>query len=57
MPIEIRELAVRARIDPGAEREPQAAGREGAEPREREQETVRASVREALRALEDRGER
>ncbi len=59
MPIEIRELVVRARIEPGAERVPQDAGRRDSAPPggEPEQETVRACVREALRALADRNER
>ncbi len=57
MPIEIRELVVRARIDPGAERSARAGGEADAAPREREQEIVRAAVREALRAVDDRRER
>lgn len=64
MPIEIRELVVRARIEPGADspagsgtgQRTDGAGRD-AEPRESEQEMVRACVREALRAMEDRRER
>lgn len=56
MPIEIRELVVRARIDPGSER-PAAAAGAAAGARQSEQEMVRASVREALRALDDRRER
>jgi uncharacterized protein DUF5908 len=59
MPIEIRELVVRARIEPGSERTQQDVGWRDSEPRDREQEqeTVRACVREALRALADRNER
>jgi hypothetical protein len=63
MPIEIRELVVRARIDteegcpPGPEsaRSGRAEGGGGGETRE--QEIVQVCVREVLRILEDRRER
>ncbi len=65
MPIEIRELVVRARIDPGTEPAPgsgRPGGRggrsSGGERRGRdESDLVRACVQEALRAAADRRER
>ena len=61
MPIEIRELVVRARIDPGegpAFGDGSAAGR-GGRPAdgERHEEWAGELVREALRAIADRQER
>lgn len=56
MPIEIRELVVRARIDPGGDRQvpPVATGGGG---RSRQQEIVEACVREVLRIVEEKRER
>ncbi len=56
MPIEIRELVIRARVAPGGERRPAAeppAAAEGA----KQQEIVRACVQEVMRILEDKRER
>lgn len=56
MPIEIRELVIRARVEPGGEGPPASpsvpAARDAGG-----QELVRACVREVLRILEARSER
>ncbi len=62
MPIEIRELVIRARIDPGGTAGADPSGEASVEPEpagqdERCQEVVQTCVREVLRILEDRRER
>ncbi len=56
MPIEIRELVVRARVDPGGDRQSPApaAGGDGRAP---EQAVVEACVREVLRIVAEKRER
>lgn len=56
MPIEIRELVVRARVDPGGRRAAAPASRGGGG-RAREQQIVEACVREVLRIVEEKRER
>lgn len=57
MPIEIRELVVRARVDPGGGRQPHAARRGGGGDRSRERRIVEACVREVLRIVDEKRER
>jgi Family of unknown function (DUF5908) len=57
MPIEIRELVVRARIDPGDEAEAPPSGASGSGETSRDEDLVRACVQEALRVVELRSER
>jgi hypothetical protein len=58
MPIEIRELVVRARVDPaGGERGTPATLAAGGDGRSREQRIVEACVREVLRIVEEKRER
>lgn len=59
MPIEIRELVIRARVDPGKPHSPgsaAAAGLGAARP-PRQEDLVQACVREVLRILEEKRER
>lgn len=59
MPIEIRELVIRARVDPGEPRAP--GGGAASDPSLRrppsQEELVQACVREVLRVLEEKRER
>jgi hypothetical protein len=61
MPIEIRELVVRARIDPGTDPAPgsdrSGGGGRGGRRGQDERDLVRACVQEALRAVADHRER
>ena len=56
MPIEIRELVIRARVNPGDER-PAARPAPAARETPGNEEMIQACVREVLRVLEDRRER
>jgi hypothetical protein len=56
MPIEIRELVIRARVNPGDEQPPTVAAQGTREP-PRNEELTQTCVREVLRVLEDRRER
>jgi hypothetical protein len=56
MPIEIRELVIRARVNPGDEQSPALPAQDSRESPQNE-ELIQASVREVLRVLEDRRER
>ncbi len=62
MPIEIRELVIRARVDPGGERQATSGGADtgggadtSGQPPERA--TIDTCVREVLRILEEKRER
>lgn len=55
MPIEIRELVIKARVDPGGDR-PAGRGAPGGSGG-REQRIVEACVREVLRIVEEKRER
>lgn len=63
MPIEIRELVIRATVDPGevagscGAAPGQAAGAPGGPGGEPQQDLLQACVREVLRILEDKKER
>lgn len=56
MPIEIRELVIRARVNPGEEQAP-AARAQGTREAPQNEELTQTCVREVLRVLEDRRER
>lgn len=56
MPIEIRELVIRARVNPGDE-QPPALPAQGSRESPQNEELIQGSVREVLRVLEDRRER
>jgi hypothetical protein len=57
MPIEIRELVIRARVDPDDARSVTSAPTPAARDAERQEELVQACVKEVLRILEDKRER
>ncbi len=63
MPIEIRELVIRARVDPGESRAARATSPCGSEPGQgpgqvpAQDDLVQSCVREVLRILEDKRER
>lgn len=61
MPIEIRELVIRARVDPGEGRAPRATSpcgsEQGQEQASAQDDLVQACVREVLRILEEKRER
>ncbi len=57
MPIEIRELVVRARVDPAAEAPPTRPGAAPARRKPEQEDLVQSCVREVLRILEDKQER
>lgn len=57
MPIEIRELVVRARVEPGGERSSSSSAGTIARARVDEASVTRACVKEVLRILETRQER
>jgi hypothetical protein len=57
MPIEIRELVIRARIDPGGDQPPTSTTAPASEAADPGQELIQACVREVLRILEDKLER
>ena len=56
MPIEIRELVIRARVNPGDEQAPTPPA-QGRREFPHNEELIQDSVREVLRVLEDRRER
>ena len=57
MPIEIRELVVKARVEPSGDRSGAASTRSPAGTRMDETSIIRACVKEVLRILESRQER
>ena len=57
MPIEIRELVVRARIDPEGDRSQETAIGRSTDSRVEEESITRACVQEVLRILESKRER
>ena len=57
MPIEIRELIVRAQVDPAGERAQQSAPSQTRRPGASEESLTKACVKEVLRILEDKRER
>ena len=57
MPIEIRELVIRARVDPGEDRPVTSNAAPTARDMEWQAELVQACVKEVLRILEDKRER
>jgi hypothetical protein len=57
MPIEIRELVIRARVDPGDDRPVASNSMPAARDMEWQEELVQACVKEVLRILEDKRER
>lgn len=56
MPIEIRELVIRARVNPGDEK-PVANPAPATNELSKDEDLIQACVREVLRVLEDRKER
>lgn len=56
MPIEIRELVIRARVNPGDEGRPERTANATREPA-RNEDLIQSCVQEVLRVLEDRLER